>query len=130
MISGDGMGHAVFERVLAVERFDVAGEPDPVALGQGDGFRPVERELAACSSGTAAGSVTVSRWPLVKPLGVLVELDDIARPVGGGLPAFGLAGIHLHQPGKLAVLAPDALRRPQLLADRRRDGLGLRRASG
>ena len=130
--SGDGLGHAVLERVLAVERLHRAGEPDPVALGQGDGLRPVEREFRRLlDSGTAAGSVTVSRSPLVKPpLAFWWNWMHVARPVGGRLPAFGFAGIDLHQPGEFAVLLAQLPGVAQLRADRRRDAVPLRRASG
>jgi len=42
---GHGFGGPVIELVFAVERLHRAGEPDLVALGQGDHVRPVEREF-------------------------------------------------------------------------------------
>ena len=66
---------------------------------------------------------------LESPLGILVELDHVARPVGGGQAAFGLAGIDRDQAGELAVLRPELPGVPQDRADRRRDvpGFGVRR---
>ena len=71
-----------------------------------------------------------SRSPLAKPLGVLMELDDIARAVRGDLPPFGFRGVHRHQPREFPLLAGQLAGVAEPLADFPRDapGLGMRRA--
>ena len=89
--SRDGVGRAVGQLVLAVQRFDRAGEADHVARGQGDRLRPVERELRRLGERHRRRVGDDEPFAFLKALGVLVELDHVAGPVGVRLAPLGLA---------------------------------------
>ena len=129
--AGDGMGIAVFDRMVRSQRFHRPGEAEHVAGGEVDFLGPVEGELTGMFHRHLRRIGDDHPLPLDESaLAVLHELNHVARPVGRCQPALGFRRLDLDEAGKLAFFRPELAGVAELAADFAGDepGLAVRRS--